>query len=250
MKLEDYQKPTYIPGWLEKVLYVQQQEKLPVYKYHAEVVKSFYQEQDCNTVVDLGCWLGAFAYNMKKELNPGKLTIIDAVPTYLYMAKQLLTKNNLQENVEVCEMTVADSPNDNITHFVVNLERTIETSSVLSKVKDNTISFNLPVVRPTSSAQAAVKLFEIAGNNCYMKIDVDGMDYNLISEMGKINFFPRVMHFEAFLFNKNDIMKCLNVLEQLSQFGFKTPKPSEVLDKRIADIIVSRNRYFVIDALK
>ncbi len=246
MKLEDYQKPTYIPGWLEKVLYVQQQEKLPTYKHHAEIAKSFYDEQGCTTVVDLGCWLGSLAYNLKKELNPEKLTIIDAVPTYLYMAKTLLIESGLHQNVELVEMTVADSPNENISHFIVNLDRTIESSSVLSRLKSNTISFNLPVVRPTSASDAAVRLFELAGNNCYMKLDIDGMDYNLISEMGKINFFPRVMHFESFLFNKNDVTKCLSILDQLNQFGFKTPRPSEILDKKIVDIIVSRSRSFVI----
>jgi FkbM family methyltransferase len=243
MKIHQYLKPKNIPGWLEKVLASHQRNvynSLSTYP-EVETIGEFYTSHGCNTFVDVGCWLGVLSAQVKKTVNPDKHIMIDAVPAYLYLAKDLLTREKLDANIDIVEMSIIDSE-EFPTHLTVNLDNTADSSSFRKTAGDG-ITVNIPIANPKTCNDAALEIFNLAPNSAYLKIDLDGIDYSFLESLLSISYLPSVIHFEAWLMDFSDIKKCIDILEQFALVGYKVPNPLDLLGADIRIIVISRQQF-------
>jgi FkbM family methyltransferase len=243
MKIDQYLKPKNIPGWLEKVLVSYQRKeynKIPTYP-EVETISEFYTNHGCNTFVDLGCWLGVLSAQVKKAVNPNKHIMIDAVPTYLYLAKSLLTTEQLDANIELIEMSIIDRE-EFPSHLTVNLDDTLNTSSIRTTTKAD-ITVNLPIANPKTCNDAAIEIFNLAPNSTYLKMDLDGVDYSFLKSLISLNYLPSVIHFEAWLMTPIEFKECISILAQFEELGYKVPNPLELLGADIRVIVISRQQF-------
>jgi len=243
MKIDQYLKPKNIPGWLEKVLVSYQRteyNKIPTYP-EVETIVEFYTAHGCNTFVDIGCWLGVLSAQVKKAVNPERHIMIDAVPAYLYLAKNLLTTEQLDANIDIIEMSIIDHE-DFPSHLTVNLDDTGNTSSIRTTTKAD-ITVNLPIANPKTCNDAVLEIFNLAPNSAYLKIDLDGVDYSLLKSLLSISYLPSVIHFEAWLWTPSQFKECIAVLEQLESVGYKVPNPIDLLGAEIRVIVISRQQF-------
>jgi FkbM family methyltransferase len=243
MKIDQYSKPKNIPGWLEKVLVSQQQKeynKIPTYS-EVKTIGEFYVDHGCNTFVDVGCWLGVLSAQVKKTVNPDKHIMVDAVPVYLYLAKDLLTREQLDANIDIMEMTIVDSE-EFPSHLTVNLDKTIDTSSIRTTTKAD-ITVNIPIANPKTCNDAALEIFSVAPNSAYLKMDLDGVDYAFLKSLLSISYLPSVIHFEAWLITPSQFKECVSILEQFASVGYKVPSPIDLLGAEIRTIVISRQKF-------
>jgi FkbM family methyltransferase len=243
MKIDQYLKPKNIPGWLEKVLASQQRteyNKIPTYP-EVETIREFYTAHTCNTFVDLGCWLGVLSAQVKKAVNPNKHILIDAVPTYLYLAKSLLTTEQLDANIDIVEMSIIDRE-EFPSHLTVNLDDTLNTSSIRTTTKAD-ITVNIPIANPKTCNDAAVVIFNLAPNSTYLKMDLDGVDYSFLKSLINLSILPSVIHFEAWLMTPSEFKECISILAQFESLGYKVPNPLELLGADIRVIVISRQQF-------
>ena len=245
MQLDQYSTSKNIPDWLEKVLVTQQRKhfnNLSHQYYETAIIKEFYTANSCNTFIDMGCWLGVLSASVKQAVNPNRIILIDAVPAYLYMAKQLLIQEKLSSSVEIIEMSIIDSLQFP-TFITVDLEDTISTSSIKNCQDQSNVTVNLPIANPKTSKDAAIEIAELASDNVYLKMDLDGVDYSLLQELLNIGYFPSVIQFEAWMFDRNYGTICVSILEQFSAVGYKVPSLDQLRGSRILNIIISKQAY-------
>jgi FkbM family methyltransferase len=243
MKIDQYSKPKNIPGWLEKVLASQQRteyNKIPTYP-EVETIGEFYTNHGCNTFVDVGCWLGVLSAQVKKAVNPNKHIMIDAVPAYLYLAKDLLTREQLDANIDIIEMSIIDRE-EFPSHLTVNLDNTLNSSSIRTTTKAD-ITVNIPIANPKTCNDAAVEIFNIAPNSTYLKIDLDGVDYSFLKSLLNVSYLPSVIHFEAWLMTPSEFKECIAILAQFEAVGYKVPSPIDLLGADIRVIVISRQQF-------
>ena len=243
MKIDQYLKPKNIPGWLEKVLVSQQRteyNKIPTYP-EVETIGEFYTAHGCNTFIDLGCWLGVLSAQVKKLVNPSNHIMIDSVPAYLYIAKNLLTREQLDANIDIVEMSIIDSENFP-DHLTINLDNTLNTSSIKTTTKAD-ITFNIPISNPKTCNDAVLEIFNLAPNSAYLKIDLDSVDYSFLKSLLSLSYLPSVIHFEAWLMTPSQFKECISVLEQFESVGYKVPNPIDLLGADIRVIVISRQQF-------
>jgi FkbM family methyltransferase len=243
MKIDQYSKPKNTPGWLEKVLVSQQRaeyNRVPTYP-EVETIREFYTAHTCNTFVDIGCWLGVLSAQVKKIVNPDKHILIDAVPVYLYLAKELLTREQLDANIDIVEMSIIDSE-EFPTHLTVNLDNTADSSS-FRKTAGNGVTVNIPIANPKTCNEAAVEIFNLAPNSTYLKMDLDGVDYSFLKSLINLSILPSVIHFEAWLMTPEAFKECISILAQFESLGYKVPNPLELLGADIRVIVISRQQF-------
>jgi FkbM family methyltransferase len=243
MKIDQYPKPKNTPGWLEKVLVSQQRAeyiRVPTYS-EVETIREFYTAHGCNTFVDIGCWLGILSAHVKKIVNPNKHILIDAVPVYLYLAKELLTREQLDANIDIVEMSIIDS-NSFPSHLTIDLDKSGDTSSIRTTTRAD-ITVNLPIANPKTCNEAAVEIFNLAPNSAYLKMDLDGVDYSFLKSLLSLSILPSVIHFEAWLMKTSDFKECVSILEQFSAVGYKVPNPIDLLGAEIRVIVISRQQF-------
>lgn len=243
MKLMDYQKPKNLPGWLEKILLSRQRDAISrsFYKLEATEASKFFEEHQCKNLIDIGVWTGVLSYEIRKRIKSiDRHILIDAVPAYLYTTKSLFENEKLLDNSEVVEMYISDLMQKYVT---VNLENMIDKS----KPNDDTLfNVNFPLAPTVSIEDSVQKVIELAGSDCYLKIDINDPDNNLINKLLDINFYPRVIHFKSPLFTPNQIIICLALLEKLEKAGYKVPELSDLFGKKTVTIISSRKDLFVL----
>lgn len=245
MQLDQYEKPKNIPSWVEKILFSQQRNRFNNFGQHyyeTLIIKEFYTANACNTFIDMGCWLGVLSARVKKYVDPSRLILIDAIPTYLHVAKQLLVQENFSSNVEIFEMSVIDTPT--FPKFMtVDLNNTMDSSSIKYAQPESDKTINLPIANPKTCKDAAIEIFNLAPNSAYLKMDIDGVDYSFLQALLNINYFPSVIQFEAWLFHPDYLTNCISILEQFSAVGYKVPSPDELTNLKVCNIIISRQAY-------
>lgn len=248
MKLEEYQKPDNLSSWLEKLLIRQQYKRLIDSTFTLEVLhaKKFYQVADCKNLVDIGCWTGVLSYKFRKEFTPNQHYVIDAVPVYLYLTKKLFQTVSLSSDINVLEMTIVDEGSNKPSYFLVDIEDAVNTSNFIAKPPSEKPLFNLPIAPAISCNRALLQIVDVLSNDCYLKMDIDGFDYSLIEAMLSINLYPRVLHFEARLFNVSEVNRLGNILDSLKSVGYKVPELSTLTTNKLVTIITSRHDFHVI----
>lgn len=219
------------PQWAIAPLRYQQEAKVkhsPGFDEEVRLAKKLYELEECDTLIDLGCWLGVLGMKFKKVIKPNKLYLIDAIPLYLNVAQTLFKECYI--DATFIEMCIVPDPASFNRRFNVILNDSINTSSaVINKKYDpETIIVSLPttsnIVDPMAAA-TALKL--LCGEQGYLKMDIDGMDYTLIDAILASDFRPRVLHFEGLKYQFTDQLKL--IIQKIRAAGYQLPPDDQIL---------------------
>ena len=233
--LTNYPDPPHCPQWVIGPLEFQQTKKMErsiALEAETAIVKYFYELHNCDTLIDVGCWTGVLALKMHKIINPQRLIIVDAVPMYLRMCRELFKQHNIT-NVYAEELCIVRDPVQYPGYFKINLSDSINTSNVLEQhdqMRDK-IVVQMPTVKAVTPQQGAKILGNMITDKTYFKLDIDSMDYAVLTEMLNAGIKPVAMNFECLLdttARKNEFRRLLRLL---NQNGYFIPESDSVIEE-------------------
>lgn len=232
--LSQYPDPPHCPQWAIGPLEFQQKSKMEssiALEAETAIVKYFYDLHNCNRLIDVGCWTGVLALKMHKLINPAEMILVDAVPMYLRMSRELFKAHKIN-NVYAEELCIVKDPKAFPGYFKINLSDSINTSNVLEQIdqmKDK-IVVQMPTVPAVDVKTATGTLSKLITDQTYFKLDVDSMDYAVITELINSGVKPVAMNFECLIdtpARKNELRR---VLKLLGLAGYYIPESDYIID--------------------
>lgn len=227
--LNDYHDSDSHPKWAVDILKKQQLEKLnrsPAFDVQTSILEEFFVNNNCSQLVDIGCWLGVLGYKLYEKIKPKNLILIDALPIYLSLTKDLFTEKYKDSDIILGEMCIHSEPDKFEHYFRLDIENTINTSNLLPKKNQlrKKIVVGVPTATAVTPSEAAYIFKYYLKKDAALKIDLDTMDYFLIRAMLERGFCPSVINFENLVLIENGLNKFNNSLNLLKQFGYKVPE--------------------------
>ena len=204
-----------------------------VFDTEAEYIVTLAKLEKATAVVDFGSWVGVLASEVLKrwpELSHYQL--IDAVPYYITKAKAMLMRDNIP-SIEVT-LIPDDFKGEHPTTMLISAYDTLNSSSIYSKhfLSANVKTANVTMkLAPVSTVGAFVKengsLFL---ENNYVKIDLDGVDIDLVNSIIDAGYTPAVIQFEVWNSFKPVYEK---LKERMTALGYVFP-----------DIVIEKHQHF------
>lgn len=199
---------------------------------HQEIqdTKYMFEKNNCETYIDIGAWLGVIPFSVYKNVRPKKMIVVDAIPTYLKIAKDHLFVDETYDNVFVEEICILGRKNVETwkSYFVVDIDNTIDTSCVTvdenSKCLVNKNTIRIPTARAeTASKMPAMFLDDINNSRCFLKTDIDGNDHYFWKEILASGLRPTVIKFEMFTWDSAQEQLTEELLKIVRDAGYATP---------------------------
>ena len=242
MNLKNYPDPEHCPEWATATLRFQQNNKMlfsPGFDAEAQAAKELYDAENCEVFIDLGSWVGVLSYKFKKIVNPKTLYILDAVPLYLRMTRNLFLREQIEDNVFLEEMCVVPNPEKFNNRFEINISDSIQTSTILPQPQlKNKIIVSVPTTSAITMFSAGIRLSSLYKNNGYMKLDIDGMDCSLVNAILDLKTQPKVIHFEGLIDISIRREEFRLTLKKLKEQGFSVPTDSLVFESDYVMVVL------------
>jgi hypothetical protein len=227
-------------------------EKSIAFDIESKLIKHFYDEEGCDTIIDLGCWLGVLAYKTYNLIKPEKFILIDAIPLYLRMVRELFKKHNIEKNIYAFPMCVVHNPEKFNGYFNLDLNNTIHTSNVLPQrelMKDR-IMVGIPTANVVNVSQAASILRPLITPKTHLKIDIDSMDAALVTELIKQNSAPVSLNFECGFGStteKLNFFKFIEFLRMHSKYKIPSIKEFNIEEYDMIDLFLNSKSYAIMN---
>lgn len=216
-----------------------------VFKEEARYIQRTCEKNNLKRVTDLGAWTGVLA---KEVFDTGieleNYHMVDAVAIYLERAQALL------QNFPVSEELVTLLPRGYVGRapktMLVNAYDTVNTSSIYS---EHFVSNQVKHANYQVDLAESVQVADYVKNNpsrfapnTYVKIDLDGVDINLVEEILQQGYEPGAIHFEVWHVFKPGYAR---VSKQLKALGYKMPTADLDMHKNYS-VGVSKNYFWAV----
>lgn len=171
-----------------------------VFDSEAEHMVTLAKLENATAIVDFGCWVGVLASEvLKRWPELSSYHLIDAVPYYISKAKDMLMRDDMPSTeITLIPDTYKEAPP---TTMLVHPYDTLNSSSIYSKhfldekIKSANVTVSLaPAKKVSEFVKSNSNLFS---TNNYVKIDLDGVDMNLVNAVIDAGNQPAVIHFEV-----------------------------------------------------
>ena len=198
-----------------------------VFTEEANYIKKTCERNNIKNVIDFGCWTGILASEVfNTGLKLDNYHLIDAVPFYMNKALALNKDNPVTH--ELVTLLPPSYKGATPTSMLIHPYDTLNSSSIYSSyfLKDSVKQANVKVPLAASAmiTDYVKKNAERLGNkDTYVKVDLDGCDIEMISELIKNNVLPGAIEFEVWNTFKSGYSKACIALENL---GYKIPTPN------------------------
>lgn len=211
----------------------------------AAYIKTTCERNNLDTVVDFGCWTGILAsevFNTGIKLE--KYYCVDAVPYYIAQAKIILkNKPVTYETVTLLPPSYKSAPPQSM---LVHPYDTLNSSSLYSGyfLKEDVKKANVTV--PLADSKPLTNYIsernELFRPNCYVKIDLDGIDLELVGAIIRQGLNPGAIHFEVWNSFKGGYTRAANALANM---GYKVPAPNLHIHQSFS-VGISRNFWWAV----
>jgi FkbM family methyltransferase len=153
----------------------------------SEIISQQIRKHKISTYIDIGCWYGFLLKNvMLKNMNINTIAI-DAIPAFTKIAKS----NCPSKKASFFTYAIVPSSTYENEDFNLNL-------SDSSKSGFESAGFRIPGLRRiTLSDWIAEECSINVINNSYLKIDLEGLDFNILRSTLSKDVHPIVIHFEV-----------------------------------------------------
>ena len=195
-----------------------------VFAKEADYIKLMCERNDIKKIVDFGCWTGILAKEIfDTGIKLDNYHLIDAVPFYMNKALEILADQPevTHELVTLLPPSFKGTPP---TTMLIHPYDTLNSSSIYSNyfLKDDVKQANvrLPMAPSQALTDYITKNADQLGSNTYVKVDLDGVDIEMVSEMIKAGVRPGAVQFEVWNTFKGGYTKIIKIIEEL---GYKVP---------------------------
>lgn len=182
----------------------------------AEVIVSAMKENNLTTYVDVGCWAGTLAKDVLKRHETCNAILIDGCGIFLDILRDNLTEEE-SKRTAIIECAIVPTEYSGETIFRIPYEST-GSSSIVNSNKKYLEQFEY---KPTQVLTLAYLLAILRlDENIFLKLDIEGLDIDIIQNMFSRGFKPKGLHFEVH--DENDYQRLLvNYLNKMkpSMFG-------------------------------
>lgn len=189
----------------------------------AEYIKKTCEKNNLTNIVDFGCWTGVLASEVfNTGLNISNYHMIDAVPYYVNIAKYMLSDKPI--TTECVTLIPSNYKSEFPKSILVHPYDTLNSSSIYSQYFLNEQIKKANVTVPVSNCQLVE---DFVDNNkqrfsedSYIKIDLDGVDIELVKQILSKNLKPGAIQFEVWNSFKGGLTK---ISQYMSKLGYKVP---------------------------
>lgn len=253
INIRDWQ---YTPNGNEDFAHNLQHEQLSVLNAPLTIneieIQKFYQDEGCQTALDLGCWTGVESFRTFANFNPSKLVMVDAVPLFLNNAKSLFESSSFNlDNIFVKDLCILNNDDKaSFKDYILVDEKSsysiagIGTSARSPKIEDPVI---LSVGELATPSEAADNITSLNLENCFYKSTLMGADLALLSALLERRFHPNVIWLELKLKNESVALKLVNILGRLRDVGYRIPWYMDILQTNSTkvNLLVSKNHMYI-----
>lgn len=171
-----------------------------VFTEEARYIAQTCYRNNIRNILDLGCWTGVLACDvLGTGIKLDNYHLVDAVPYYLDRACELF-KDIPQVTHEAVTILPPSYLGDPPKEMLIHPYDTLNTSSLYSehflssRVKHTCL--HVPLAESSSITQYVTDNLDRFGINTYVKIDLDGVDVELVAEIIKRGLQPGGLQFE------------------------------------------------------
>jgi hypothetical protein len=165
-----------------------------VFEYEVEEIVSRTDEN--TTLIDLGCWTGVLGRQVLDRVKPKLYVGIDAGLWYCEIAKEIMPPECKFRSFYVLPASAVDLVNVDKIYFTV--EDPLNTSGFYTRrIIEQEKLAAMPVgktIRPVDFALYLKSNYDL--ENLYLKMDVEGVDQEIVQELIRTDTLPKVVHFE------------------------------------------------------
>lgn len=256
MNLTNIQNWSYQPLGNEEFIHKLQHEQLArlntEFEYAEADVLKFYTEENCQNIVDIGCWTGVDSFRYFANQTFQKLIMVDAVPLYINFAKTLFESSSVDLGKIFVNSTciVKDGEKENFKDYILADENNsfslsgIFTSAVNPRIVDPVV---LSVGQVSNVFETLNGLKELNLEDLFLKCTINGMEMTFIQALIKKPLRPKVLMFDVYTRKSEQKIVFINLLDELRLAGYKIPKYKDILQVNSFEskIIVSQNNFMI-----
>jgi hypothetical protein len=194
-----------------------------VFSEEANYVKETCERNGIKKVLDMGCWTGILAREVfDTGVKLDNYHLIDAVPFYMNKALEILEGEPVtHELITLLPPSYKAVPP---TSMLVHPYDTLNSSSIYSglflKEAVKEANVRLPLAKSQQIPDYIKNNADRFGSDTYVKVDLDGVDIEMIAEIIKAGLKPGAVHFEVWNSFKGGYTKIAKAFESL---GYKIP---------------------------
>lgn len=211
-----------------------------VYVNEARLIARVYNAAHCERLIDIGCSTGVLAFRIFENIKPSCYIGIDANEFCVASAKALLADFLDIEKQFHCK-----------TIIPCYFESKVVMTGVLGKLVDTSnIYHNYPgaIQFESPNVQVSELLAELdIQPSDFIKIDVDGLDVDIVAELIMANKLPRGLQFEVSKPQIQDVT-LNNLFAELAKLGYVLPDIRKLADALFVTICTSTTMGSVIIA--
>lgn len=201
-----------------------------IHRGEARLIAKTYRAGGCDELLDLGCSTGVLAYRILELVKPKRYVGFDANPFCVEHTLQLLRSSYPELPITVTASTIIPDHLSSKTRVKGKVNDLVNTSSVYTTLP-GAVEFDSPPM----TVQDIVR--DISPST-FLKIDIDGVDVDIISELIRSNRLPRAFQFELQP-NQVDDVTLPNILRELAARGYMLPELSFLRSGRFCEITAS-----------
>jgi hypothetical protein len=217
-----------------------------VFREEARYIERTCQVENLHRVIDFGSWCGVLAHNVLATGVPlDNYHLVDCAPIYMEIALAHLGETHTpvtHELVTLVPNSVARRP---VTMLVDSYD-TLNTSSIYSEhfVREPVKQANVrvPLANALTLNEYVTGHLTMFNSDTYVKIDLDGVDLDLVDSILDNDCLPGAIHFEVWNPFKPRYNK---LIERLVSLGYQRPEADFLWHKNFS-VGVSRNYWWAV----
>lgn len=216
-----------------------------VFVEEANYIKQTCERNDIKNIVDFGCWTGILAseiFDTGVELN--NYHLVDAVSFYMNKALELLAdKPVTHELLTLLPPSYKGAPP---TSMLVHPYDTLNSSSIYSgyflKEEIKQANVRLPLAKSMTITDYIKNNKDRFGADTYVKVDLDGVDIEMLAEILRAGLTPGAVQFEVWNSFKGGYTKVSKAFEAM---GYKIPTANLHIHQSFS-VGISRNYWWAV----
>lgn len=194
-----------------------------IFVREADYIKKTCEKNNLSRIVDFGCWTGVLASEIfNTDIKIDNYHLIDASPFYINCAKTMLDGKPITS--ECVTLIPPSFKQPNPTSMLVHPYDTLNSSSIYSRfflseeVKNANVT--VPISNPTPLNDFLKSNKNLFSDSCYVKIDLDGVDIELVRGIFEHCYLPGAIQFEVWHSFKGGASKLFEIFKMN---GYKVP---------------------------
>lgn len=201
----------------------------------ANVIATVLRASEISVYADLGCWFGFLLGSVLSRCTVSRAVAIDGVPAFLRYAGSTIPHDNVEF---LNAIIIPRGSNPNTTEYRVDPS---DSSKAGVQASNGPLVEGVPIM--TVEDLAEFPTIREALNAGYVKIDLEGIDLDIVCDIVELGFRPRAIHFEVVRRNLDQLP---DVLDLVGAAGYEVPRSPLLGDHRFYSVVATTSTNVVV----